>query len=131
MTLDGDQRPEAAARPGPNPVTHAVASSSVLAGPVVPGGPLDDDAEPVERIDEGDERDEGGELIVVEVLAGVAPRLVADPTRRVGDPRALLGQLLFALAEKKSCRTVAASGWARTFMRAGTAGLRIPSGRRS
>src|SRR6266566_7165854 len=46
---------------------------SPLAGLVVPSGPLEDDVEAVVGADDGDERHQRGELVVVVVLGGVRP----------------------------------------------------------
>ena len=48
------------------------------AGLVVPGGLLDDDVHPVVRVDQGDQRHQRGELVIVVVLDGVRP----EPRRR-------------------------------------------------
>src|SRR6266581_8344555 len=66
---------------------------SPLAGLVVPSGPLKDDVEAVVRVDDGDERHQRGELVVVVMLGGVRPGLVGDAAGGVGDAGALLGEL--------------------------------------
>jgi hypothetical protein len=43
--------------------------------------------------DEGDERHQRGELVIVVGLGRVRPGLVGDPTGGTGDPGALLGEL--------------------------------------
>jgi RNA polymerase sigma-70 factor (ECF subfamily) len=68
-------------------------SSSELAGLVVAGGLPDDDVQAVEGVDDGDDRHQGGELLLVVVLGGVRPGLVRDPAGRVSDAGGLLRQL--------------------------------------
>jgi hypothetical protein len=63
-----------------------------LAGLVVPSGPPKDDVEAVVGVDDGDERHQRGELVVVVVLGGVRPGLVGDAAGGVGDAGALLGE---------------------------------------
>lgn len=52
----------------------------------------------VERVDQGDGGNQRGEFILVVVLADVLPGLVSDTARRVGDARALFGELQRGLA---------------------------------
>src|SRR5215213_7746659 len=68
-------------------------SLAELAGLVVACGLLDYDVPAVEGVDEGDEADQCGELIVVIMLGGVGPNLVGDTARSVGETGALLCQL--------------------------------------
>ncbi len=51
-----------------------------------------DHAEPVGRVDHGDQGDQRGDLIVVVVLAHLGPGLVGHPVVGVGEPGALLGE---------------------------------------
>src|SRR6478735_7351058 len=74
-------------------VPAASGPSAELAGLVVPGRLPGHDVQPVVGVDHGDEGHQGEELVLVVVLGRVGPRLVRDPARRVGDARALLGQL--------------------------------------
>jgi hypothetical protein len=55
---------------------------SPLAGLVVPGGLAGDDVQPVPGVDAGDERHQGGKLLIVVVLGGVLPGLVGYPSSR-------------------------------------------------
>src|SRR5689334_10886663 len=65
--------------------------SAPLARLVVAGRILQDDVHSIIGIDERDERDEGGELVVVVVLARLGPDLIADAAA-IGDPGAVLGE---------------------------------------
>jgi hypothetical protein len=56
-----------------------------LAWLVVAGRLLDDDVHAVEGVDDSDERHQRPELVLVVVLGGIRPGLVADTTGRVGD----------------------------------------------
>src|SRR3954451_14199655 len=63
---------------------------SEMAGLVIAGGLPDDHVPAVERVDQGDEADQRGQLIVVIVLGGVGPDVVGDTAGSVGDAGALL-----------------------------------------
>src|ERR1035437_641219 len=66
---------------------------SELAGLVVAGGLPDDDVHAVVGVDEGDDRHQRDELVIVVVLGRVRPGLVGDTTTGgVGDAGALLGE---------------------------------------
>jgi len=65
---------------------------SPLAGLVVTGGLLDDDVHAVVGVDEGDERHQRRELVIVVVLGRIGPGLVGDTTGCIGDAGALLGE---------------------------------------
>src|SRR6516162_8115898 len=79
--------PAASPRPG-----RGAGGSSPLAGLVVAGGLPGDDVDTVVGVDEGDERHQRGELVIVVVLGRVRPGLVGDATGAVGDAGALLGE---------------------------------------
>lgn len=51
-----------------------------------------DHAEPVGRVDLGDQGDQGDDLVVVVVLAHLVPGLVGYAVVGVGEPGALLGE---------------------------------------
>src|SRR5207245_9661287 len=65
---------------------------SPLAGLVVTGGLLDDDAHAVVGVDERDEGHQRRELIIVIVLGRVRPGVVRDTTGGIGDAGALLSE---------------------------------------
>ena len=54
---------------------------------------MDDDVHAVVGVDEGDERHQRRELVVVVVLGRIRPGLVGDATGGIGDASALLGEL--------------------------------------
>jgi hypothetical protein len=89
------QRPSAPIPPFRPPRLASAGCSSLfeLAGLVVTGWLLDDDVQAVVGVDEGDDGDQGGELVLVVVLDGVRPGLVRDAAGRVGDAGALLRKL--------------------------------------
>src|SRR5215475_8607246 len=51
-----------------------------------------DHAEPIGRVDHGDQGDQRGDLVVVVVLAHLGPGLVGHAVLGVGEPSALLGE---------------------------------------
>jgi hypothetical protein len=65
---------------------------SELTGLVVPGGLLDNNVHAVIGVDEGDDRYQRDELVIVVVLGRVGPGLIGDTTSGVGDAGALLGE---------------------------------------
>src|SRR5262249_62220165 len=63
-----------------------------LAGLVAATDPLSDHIQPVVGVDEGDEGHQRAKLVIVVVLGGVRPHVVADAASAIGDPRAVLSE---------------------------------------
>src|SRR5258708_39139891 len=76
-----------------SPPAGASRWSSELPGLVIAGGLPDDDVHAVIGVDEGDDRHQRDELVIVVVLDRVRPGLIADASPPIGDAGALLGEL--------------------------------------
>lgn len=88
-----------------------------LADLVVAGRLLGDDVQPVHRVHERDQQHEGRELLLVVVLDGTRPHLVADPGGRVRDPGPCSASA--SAARSASVKTVASRQAAIKFSRTG------------
>src|SRR6266536_1250854 len=78
--------------PAARPANKHSAASPPLAGLVVTGGLAGDGVHAVVDVDEGDERDQRRELVIVVMLRRVSPGLLGDTRGGIGDAGALLGE---------------------------------------